>query len=267
MTTDLTPALAEFKAQTRCMWAAGDFPAVAARTLWEVGERLVRRVGVGRGERVLDAACGSGNVAIRAAEAGGAVIGLDLTPELLDAGRGLAARAGVEVDWIEGDAESLPFDDESFDVVLSTFGVMFAPRHQVCATELARVLRPGGRLGLCNWTPEGIQGDFFRLVGGYLPPVPDFAQPPLLWGSPDYVRELFSGKGIRLEFDRESVLGEPFDSADEAVDFMTTSFGPLTMLRARLEASGEWLPLRERLASYYDAGEPSEYLVVVGRKG
>jgi ubiquinone/menaquinone biosynthesis C-methylase UbiE len=267
MTTDAMPALAAFKQQTRCMWATGDFPAVAQLTLWDVGERLVRRVGIGQGERVLDIACGTGNVAIRAAQAGGQVIGLDLTPELFAAARILADDAGVRVDWVEGDAESLPYPDETFDVVLSTFGVMFAPRHQVAAAEMARVLRPGGRIGICSWTPEGTQGDFFRLIGAYLPPGPDFAQPPLLWGTPDHVRKQFAGQGLHLEFDRETVQMPPFGSSDEAVDFMATKFGPLMMLRAKLEPAGEWAALRETLATYYDRAEPSEYLVVTGRKG
>lgn len=158
MTTQAVPGLAEVKQRTRATWAAGDFPEVARRYLWAVGERLVRHVGIGLDEDVLDVACGTGNAALRAAQAGGRTTALDLTPELFDAGRVLAAEAGVEIDWVEGDAESLPFDDERFDVVLSTFGVMFAPRHQVTANELIRVLRPGGRFGLANWAPDSPQG-------------------------------------------------------------------------------------------------------------
>jgi len=177
MTITEPAGLAEMKQRTRATWAAGNFPEVAKRELWPVGERIVQRIGIGTGEHVLDVACGSGNVAIRAAQAGGDVVGLDLTPELFDAARSLAAEAGVTVDWVEGDAEDLPFDDESFDVVLSTFGVMFAPRHEVAARELARVLRPGGRIGLCNWTSEGIQGEFFRTLGTHLPAAPRSRSP------------------------------------------------------------------------------------------
>src|SRR6266568_4270207 len=157
--------LAKLKQGARATWAAGDFPAIAKLTLWEVGPRIVGAVGVAPGEDVLDVACGTGNAALRAAQAGGRVVGVDLTPELFDAGRRLAADAGVEVEWVHGDAEELPFEDQSFDIVLSTFGVMFAPRHAVAAAELTRVLRPGGRIGLCAWTPEGIQGEFFRALG------------------------------------------------------------------------------------------------------
>jgi SAM-dependent methyltransferase len=258
--------LAVFKQRTRATWAAGNFPEVARRELWDVGERLVRRVGIGKGERILDVACGTGNVAIRAAQAGGQVTGVDLTPELFVAGRRLADKAGVSLDWVEGDAEALPFEDESFDVVLSTFGWMFAPRHDVAAAELARVLRPGGRMGLCSWTPEGIQGVFFRTLGAYLPPAPPFAQPPLLWGTPDHVEKLFACHGVQLEFDRETVQGEPFDSGYDAVDFAAENFGPLLMLRGMLEPQGAWDDVRDQLAELYDRREPGEYLVVLGRK-
>jgi SAM-dependent methyltransferase len=267
MTITEPAGLAEMKQRTRATWAAGDYPEVAKRGLWEVGERIVRHVGIGKGERVLDVACGTGNAAIRAAQAGGQVVGLDLTPELFAAGRLLADEAGVSVDWVEGDAEALPYEDARFDVVLSTFGAMFAPRHHVTAAELARVLHPGGRLGLCNWTPEGVQGEFFKTLAGYLPAQPDFAaQPPLLWGTEDHVRELFAGTGVQLEFDRETVEGELFDTGSDAVDFLATSFGPLMMLRGMLEAEGAWPDLRAQLAKIYERRDPAEYLVVLGRK-
>jgi len=216
--TIVEPAgLAEFKQRTRATWAAGDFPAVARRTLWEVGQRLVRRVGIGAGEDVLDVACGTGNVAIRAAQAGGRVVGVDLTPELLPTGRQLAEQAGVRIEWIEGDAEALPLGDESFDVVLSTFGVMFAPRHEVAASELVRVLRPGGRLGLCNWTPEGIQGALFRTLGAYLP-----LRQRVCDGLVGNVIEVGFGSGLNVPFYPSTVTAlaavEPSDSAWKLAD-------------------------------------------------
>jgi SAM-dependent methyltransferase len=266
MTITAPVGLAEMKQRTRATWAAGDFAAIARLTLWQVGERLVRRIGVGKGEDVLDVACGTGNAAIRAALAGGHVTGLDLTPELFEAGRREAEAAGVSINWVEGDAEAIPFEDNSFDVVLSTFGCMFAPRHLLTAAELARVLRPGGRLGLCSWTPEGTLGDFFRTLGGYLPPPPDFVEPPLLWGSEDHVREIFAGTGVQLEFARDSVEPPPFESGAQAVDFMVANFGPLIMLRGMLESSGAWPGLREKLEQQYDRHEPGEFLVVQGRK-
>jgi SAM-dependent methyltransferase len=173
--------LARLKQGARCAWAAGDYPAIAERQLWEVGPRIVQAVKVSPGEDVLDVACGTGNAALRAAQAGGRVVGIDLTPELFDAGRRLAADARVEIEWVQGDAEELPFEDQSFDVVLSTFGCMFAPRHEITAHELARVLRPGGRLGITSWIPDGGMGTFFRTVGAYLPPPSPLAEPPMLW--------------------------------------------------------------------------------------
>src|SRR3954447_25718818 len=134
MTVTAEPAgLAEMKQFTRATWAAGDFGEIARRGLWGVGERIVQHVGIGKSERVLDVACGTGNAAIRAAQAGGQVVGLDLTPELFETGRRLALETDVSVEWVEGDAEAIPYADNSFDVVLSTFGCMFAPRHQVAA--------------------------------------------------------------------------------------------------------------------------------------
>jgi ubiquinone/menaquinone biosynthesis C-methylase UbiE len=258
--------LAQLKRGARAAWAAGDFPAVARLQLWEVGARIVERMAVRPGEEVLDVACGTGNAALRAAQAGAGVVGVDLTPELLDAGRRLAAEAGVTIDWIQGDAEQLPVADERFDVVVSTFGCMFAPRHAVAAQEIARVLRPGGRLGICSWTPAGAMGRFFQTLGGFLPPPSALAQPPVLWGYEAHVAELFAGTGIELEFEREVLEPVRFESTTAAIEFMTTSFGPLLMARELVEASGRWEELRAELAAFYERFEPAEYLVVTGRK-
>jgi SAM-dependent methyltransferase len=258
--------LEEMKQRTRLAWAAGDYPAIAQRQLWPVGERIVARAGVVPGEDVLDVACGTGNAAIRAAQAGGRVVGVDLTPELFVAGRTLAADAGVTVEWLEGDAEDLPVDDETFDVVVSVFGCMFAPRHQVAADELARALKPGGRLCVSAWTPEGVMGTFFRTLGGYLPPPPPFAEPPLLWGTEDHVRDLFAGTGVELEFEREAVDFPRFDSIDDEIEFATTKFGPMLMARRLLEPEGRWDALVGDLRTLLEDPRPAEYLVTVGRK-
>jgi SAM-dependent methyltransferase len=258
--------LATLKQGARASWAAGDFPEIARRQLWEVGERIVRRIGVQPGEDVLDVACGTGNAAIRAAQAGGTVVGVDLTPELFEAGRREAAAAGVEIEWVQGDAEELPYADESFDVVLSTFGCMFAPRHAVTAHELARMLRPGGRLAVASWTPDGAMGEFFRSVGAYLPPPPPIAEPPALWGSEAHVSDLFADMGVELTFERDSVARAPFGSPDEAIEFMTTKFGPLMMARQITEASGRWRELHAVLGDLYDRETEFEYLVAIGHK-
>ena len=258
--------LAKLKQGARATWAAGDFPAIAERTLWDVGPRIVQAVGVSPGEDVLDVACGTGNAALRAAQAGGHVVGVDLTPELFAAGRRLAADAGVAIDWVQGDAEELPFEDESFDVVISTFGCMFAPRHKVTANELARVLRPGGRLGIASWTPEGGTGAFFKAVGGFLPPPSPLAEPPLLWGSEAHVEELFDGTGIELEFSRDVATSPDFESTEAALEFITSKFGPLIMARQLTESTGRWPELRAALVSMFERNDPQEYLVTLGRK-
>jgi len=206
--------IAQFKQTTRGVWARGDYH-VVAELIWDVGAHVTARVDVGPGDEVRDVACGTGNAAIAAATRGASVTGLDLTPELLDRARGNARDAGVDVRWFEGDAEALQFDEESFDVVLSTFGCMFAPRHEVVARELARVLRSGGRLGLCTFPPDGTIGEFFDIVARHLAPEPAFAAPPILWGDEEHVRSLFDRSGIVLEFER-AVVEERFASADAA---------------------------------------------------
>ena len=259
-------ALDQMKQATRAGWAAGDYPSIARRQLWPVGERIVRRVGVMPGEDVLDVACGTGNAALRAAAAGGRVVGVDLTPELLVVAERQATDDGLDVEWIEGDAEALPVADGSFDVVISTFGCMFAPRHDVTAHELARALRPGGRLAVTAWTPEGGVGDFFRTLGGFMPPPPPFAQPPLLWGTEDHVRGLFAGTGIELEFLRETATYPRFESMDDEIEFMTSKFGPLLMARRMLEPQGRWDELIAAMRSALERDTPAEYLVTLGRK-
>jgi ubiquinone/menaquinone biosynthesis C-methylase UbiE len=259
--------LEQLKKNARAVWAAGDYPTVAKRQLWPVGERIVRQAGVRSGEDVLDVACGTGNAALRAAAAGARTVGVDLTPELLDAGRALAHDAGVAIEWKQGDAESLPAADESFDVVLSVFGCMFAPRHDVVARELARVLRRGGRLAITAWTPEGAAGRFFRAMGAYMPPPPpEFATPPLAWGTEEHVRRLFAGTGMELEFRRETVDFPRLESIEAEIEFATAKFGPLVMARKFLESQGRWPALLQDLTRLMEQQEPSEYLVILGRK-
>jgi len=259
--------LEQLKKNARAAWSAGDYPSIAKRQLWPVGERIVRHLGIKAGEDVLDVACGTGNAALRAASAGAKTVGVDLTPELFEAGRALAREAGVTVEWKEGDAENLPLPDASFDAVVSVFGCMFAPRHDVVARELARVLRRGGRLGVCAWTPEGTVGKFFRAMGGYMPPPPpEFATPPLAWGTEDHVRRIFSGTGVELEFRRETVEFPPLASVEAEVEFATTKFGPLIMARKFLEPQGRWSALLSDLGKLMEKQEPSEYLVILGRK-
>jgi SAM-dependent methyltransferase len=266
-------AIAELKRVHRGTWAAGDYAAVA-EVIDETPPRdLLARVEVAPGQRVLDVATGTGNVAIPAAAAGAQVVGLDLTPELFDTARRRAAEQGVAVDWIEGDAEDLPFEDESFDRVLSAFGVQFAPRHEVVAQELARVTRPGGRIGLVNWTPEGQVGELFKIMGRYLPPPPGYASPPPLWGSEEHVRNLFADSPIELEFFRGTNPWR-FDSAEHYVVFMESYYGPTVKARERLTAEGQWEQCRGEILALADRRNEAtdgsllmnaEYLVAIGR--
>ncbi|HVH23686.1 MAG TPA: methyltransferase domain-containing protein [Pseudonocardia sp.] len=154
----------ELKAKHRALWASGDYSAVAAELIPALGLELVRACAIRPGQDVLDVAAGTGNAAIPAAELGATVIASDLTPELFEAGRKIAADRGVDLDWVDGDAEALPFPDNSFDMVMSCVGAMFAPRHQATADELIRVCRPGGTIGMINWTPEGFIGNLFATM-------------------------------------------------------------------------------------------------------
>ena len=258
--------VAELKRATRNIWALGDYPAVAERDLRALGERVVARAEVRPGEDVLDVGCAAGNAAIPAARAGGRVVGVDLTPELFEAGRLRAAEAGVAVEWVEGDAEALPFDDAGFDVVVSVLGVMFAPRHQVAAGELVRVLRPGGRMILCNWAIDSTISRLFGAVASYLPPPPSFAEPPGLWGSEDHVRGLFADTPIDLDFERGVHEFPPFGSAQANLDYHVTRFGPLVAARALTEADGRWPALQAELLRLHDGFVSSDYLLVLGRR-
>jgi SAM-dependent methyltransferase len=266
-------AIAELKHAHRLTWAAGDYAAVAELVDEAPPQDLLPAVELAPGQRVLDVATGSGNLALRAAAAGADVVGLDLTPELLETAERRAAQQGVDIEWVEGDAESLPFEDESFDRVLSVFGVQFAPRHAVVAGELVRVCRPGGRIGVVNWTPEGLIGELFKIMGRYMPPPPDYASPPPLWGSEEHVRELFAD-AVELSFSRGL---NPFrlESPEHFVVFFETHYGPTLKARERLSAEGRWAECRSEILAMVQRRNQAtdgtlemygEYLVTVGRK-
>jgi len=269
-----TMTVHELKSAHREIWAAGNYAAVAELIDDAPPHDLLDRVPPTADSDVLDVATGTGNVAIRAARSGARVVGLDLTPELLPDARRRAAEQGVSVEWVEGDAEALPFADESFDLVVSAFGVQFAPRHEIVARELARVLRPGGRIGLVNWAPQGMIGELLKTVGRYMPAPPDYASPPPLWGSRSHVSRLFADLAVEFEFAR-GFNPWRFASANDFVSFMETNYGPTLKARARLEAEGRWAECREEIAALAerhgvadDGGllMQAEYLVAAGRK-
>jgi ubiquinone/menaquinone biosynthesis C-methylase UbiE len=262
----------EGKARARAMWAAGDFPRVARDTIPEVGPALVEAAGVRTGAKVLDVAAGSGATSIPAALAGGDVIASDLTPELLEAGRHAAIAAGVAIQWTEADAEALPFADAAFDVVLSSFGAMFAPRHQVVADELLRVTRPGGTIAMANWTPEGWVGQMFLTLLPFLPPPPAGALPPVAWGAEGHVRTLF-GEGVdELRCERRVQEITHFASPEETVEYYRTNFGPVIMAFANVSGdAGATAELELKLMdfatqTFADGAYAAEYLQVIARR-
>jgi ubiquinone/menaquinone biosynthesis C-methylase UbiE len=265
------------KAKHRTLWASGDYPAVAKELIAALGPELVRACDVKAGDRVLDVAAGSGNAAIPAAVAGGIVTASDLTPELFDAGRRMAAEHGVEPEWVEADAEAMPFADNSFDVVMSCVGAMFAPHHQETADELVRVVRPDGTIGLINWTPGGFIGNLFATMKPYAPPTPPGASPPPLWGDEDHVRKLFGDRVTALTTRRQTVRMDHCATPEEFREYWKRNYGP-TIAAYRFNADypdrvealdrdflgflTNWNQATELGKTAYDA----EYLLVIATK-
>ena len=223
------------KGRQQAMWASGDF-AVIGTTLQIVGELLCEAVDVQAGERVLDVAAGNGNATLAAARRFAAVTSTDYVPALLESGRRRAQAEGFDVAFKVADAEDLPYPDASFNVVLSTFGVMFAPDHRQSARELMRVCRPGGRIGLASWTPAGFLGDLFRTVAKYVPPVPG-VQSPLLWGTDAHLRTLFPGVA-KIEH-TPRYFAFRYQSAEHFVDVFRTFYGPVHKAFLGLDATGQ----------------------------
>jgi ubiquinone/menaquinone biosynthesis C-methylase UbiE len=261
----------------RSMWALGDYHRFAKHTVWGLGPVLVEACGISPGQRVLDVAAGTGNVAIRAAEAGAQAVALDLTSENFDAGRREAAARGVELDWVEGDAAALPFGDAEFDVVTSSVGVIFAPDHQAVADEMLRVCRPGGTIGMINFTPDGLACDFFELVGRYAPPPRPEALSPVMWGSEAHVRELFGDRVASLELIRRSYVERSPGDPAAYCEFFKQTFGPIVALRTQLVNEPERLAALDRdflaFATRANEAPPDrpaeyryEYLLVVARR-
>ena len=269
-----TEELTDAKAAARAMWALGDYHRFATQLVWEVGPVVVEAAGIGPGMRVLDVAAGTGNVAVRVAEAGADVVASDLTPENLAAGRAAAAARGIELEWVEADAEALPFADGAFDVVTSAFGVMFAPDHRAAARELLRVCRAGGTIALASFVPDGLAGDFFSTLARHAPP-PE-GEPPLLWGTQEHLRELLGGAVAELRCERRRYIERGTGGPADYTAFFNETFGPLIGLRALLADEPERLAALDReflaFARRANTGPPEgpvaypyDYLLAVAR--
>ncbi len=273
MTQQQTLPDSDLKARHRDMWALGDYPAVATEVIAPLGPALVDACRVEPGQRVLDVAAGSGNAALPAAATGADVVASDLTPELLDAGRALAADQRVELAWEVADAEALPYPDASFDTVMSCVGVMFAPHHDRAADELVRVVRPGGTIGLVSWTPEGFIGQLFATMKPFAPPPPAGAQPPPLWGDEAHVRELFGDRVDDLVATRQDLTVARFAAPEEFRDFFRSTYGPtIAVYRSLADDPDRTAALDAALvdlaARYSDEQGvmPWEYLLVTARR-
>jgi ubiquinone/menaquinone biosynthesis C-methylase UbiE len=227
--------LVAIKTRQQAMWASGDF-AVIGTTLQIVGETLCEAVDLRSGERVLDVAAGNGNASLAAARRFARVTSTDYVPALLDGGRRRADAEGLAITFETADAEALPYAPASFDVVLSTFGVMFAPDHARSASELQRVCRPGGRIGLACWTPEGFLGHLFRTVSKYVPP-PAGVQSPLLWGTGEHIDTLFASSAAKTHTRRNFAFR--YESAEHFVDMFRKYYGPTHKAFAALDADGQ----------------------------
>jgi ubiquinone/menaquinone biosynthesis C-methylase UbiE len=260
--------LAAIKARQQTMWASGDF-AVIGTTLQLVGEQLCEAMDLLPGQRVLDVACGNGQASLAAARRYTKVTGLDYVPALLERAREHAHAERATIRFVEGDAEAMPFEDDSFDAVLSSYGVMFAPDQERAARELTRVCAPGGKIGLASWTPEGMVGEMLKVVGRHVPP-PKGLRPTVLWGTAAHLSELFGDRARIIHCERKYFVFR-YLSAAHFVDVFRRFYGPTYKAFEALSAEGKLAlerDLLEMLARHNRAGEkalvaPGEYLEVV----
>lgn len=217
------PTLEEIKQRQQATWSSGDYGKIAWVTV-PLAEDLVEAVDLRPGSTVLDVACGTGHVALAAARRFAETTGVDYVPSLLETARRRAGAEELPVTFTEGDAENLPFPDDSFDYTLSTVGIMFAPNQEKTASELLRVTRPGGTIGVLNWIPAGFIGELFKTIGRHAPP-PAELKPPSLWGTEDRVRELLGGGASSISF-KQGALFQRFPSPEYWVDFFVSNYGP-----------------------------------------
>ena len=255
----------ELKQRQSVMWGNGPYQRIT-ETLADIHELVTERLAPGPGDRWLDLACGTGAMAERACGAGAEVTGLDLSPALVETAKERAAERGLEIDYVVGDVEALPFEDSSFDKVSSTFGIMFAPDHEAVAGEIARVTKQGGSLVLANWTPQGGLGKMFKVMAPYQPAPPPSS--PFDWGDEPRVRELL-GDAFDLEIEEHvSTLRMP--SAEDYWELFSTNYGPTKTLAESLgerreDLHRDWIEFFE--SNYEDNGEIAhqrEYLLISG---
>lgn len=233
----MSTELGALKTRLRAAWIAGDFGQIAKSSA-RGAEEFVRGLGLQSGMKVLDVACGTGNTALPAARLGAAVTGVDIAPNLLKQAAENAEREGLRIQFDEGDAEALPYEDASFDAVVTMFGAMFAPRPELVAAELKRVCRPAGFIAMANWTPTGFVGQMFKIVSNHVPPPPGIA-PPVLWGVDATVRQRFSEGVSKLEITPRMITLEfPFSPA-EVVEHFRNYFGPAQKAFDALDESGQ----------------------------
>jgi SAM-dependent methyltransferase len=271
----ITDADLQLKAKHRAMWASGNYPEMVETFLLPLGPRLVQACNIGAGVSVLDVAAGTGNASIPAAQRGAYVTATDLTPELLQAGAKLSDAAGTELTWTTADAEHLPFEDASFDIVMSSIGVMFAPHHQQAADELARVCRPGGTIGLLSWTPDGMLGGLFGLMGQFAPPPPAGASPPPLWGSETHLQGLMGDRVEWRSMERQVLDITAFQRPRDYGEFFKARYGPTIGVRANAERNGRADEFDDALDAFceeWNTGTETkarfamEYLLAVGTR-
>ena len=263
--------LAAVKQRQQVTWSSGDFAAVATHVTI-VGELLCEAADLRPGWRVLDVATGSGNTALAAARRFCEVTGIDYVPALLERGRERAAAERLTITFREGDAEAIPFEDGAFDAVLSTFGAMFAPDQEKVASELLRVTRPGGKIGMANWTPDGYVGQLFRATGRHVPP-PTGLNPPVLWGTEERLRELLGDQIASLATTRRAFVFR-YPSASHYREFMQRVYGPTVKAFEALDPAGQDALAHDIEALVQECNRsgddtvvvPADYLEVVATK-
>ena len=230
------PDLGAVKTKQQAAWSSGDY-AVVGTTLQIVGEELCEALDLRSGQKVLDVAAGNGNVSLAAARRWCKVVSTDYVPALLERGRARAAAEGLTIEFREADAEALPFADGSFDVVVSTFGVMFTPHQDRAAAELVRVCKPGGRIGLANWTPEGFIGQIFKTLGKYLPPA-EGVRSPALWGTRDRLTEMFEPASVSIKT-QPRYFNFRYREPEHFIDVFKTYYGPMLKAFAALDETSK----------------------------